>query len=389
MQPVSCNAGFSMFNSDMLTGETVNRLLSDPSPQMRVETAAEVARTLSEEGLSQAERHLAGEILSLLARDLEVAVRQAVAEHAKSCPFLPPSVARRLAEDVESVALPVIRYSSVLSDDDLIAVIQSGSSPKHQAAASREVVSSRVCEALIEYGDDGTVKALLANAGARIPEPGYHKVITDRGTDHEVQRLMIDRALLPMSITERLIGVIAEDLRQELISRQELPPEIAEELAHQGRERTLAQAVKAEDRAAEVRELAKRLHAKDKLTPSLMLRSLCLGDLRFFEAAMALRSGIPIASARLILQDGGGPGFQRLYRKANLPPELSRAFMIAVELVQEVGWAKAQTWRPDYSHIMLARLASEIETSLGADMEAVIASVGRLLAKDPNQALRA
>lgn len=378
-----------MFDSDMLTGETVNRLLSDPSPQMRAETAAEVARTLSGEGLSQAERRMAGDILDLLARDLEVAVRQSVAEHAKSCPFLPPAVARRLAEDIESIALPVIRYSSVLSDDDLIAVIQSGSSPKHRAAASRDVVSSRVCEALIEFGDDGTVKTLLANAGARIAEPGYDKVITDRGADQEIQQLLVGRALLPMSITERLIGIIAEDLRRELISRQELPPEIAEELARQGQERTLAQASKAEDRSVEVRELAKRLHAKDKLTPSLMLRSLCLGDLRFFETALALRSGIPIASARLILQDGGGPGFQRLYRKASLPAELSRAFIIAVELVQEVGWAKAQTWRADYSHIMLARLASEIETSLGSDMEAVIASVGRLLAKDPNPALRA
>ncbi len=378
-----------MFNSDMLTGETVNRLLTDPSPQMRAETAAEVARTLSGEGLSQAERHLAGEVLGLLAQDLEVAVRQSVAEHAKSCPFLPPAVARRLAEDIESVALPIIRYSSVLSDDDLIAVIKSGSTPKHRAAASRDVVTSRVCEALIEFGDDGTVKVLLANAGARIAEHGYHKVLTDKGADQEVQRLMVDRPLLPMSITERLIGVIAEDLRRELISRQELPPEIAEELARQGGERTLAQAAKAEDRSGEIRELAKRLHAKGSLTPSLMLRSLCLGDLCFFEAAMAQRAGIPISSARLILQEGGGPGFQRLYRKTGLPAELSRAFLIAVELVQEVGWSKAQTWRADYSHIMLARLASEIETNLGTDMEAVIASVGRLLARNPNQALRA
>ena len=351
----------------------------------RAETAASVAQALSYGRLSKAERQLAGEILELLARDLEVAVRQAVAEHAKSCPFLPRNVACRLAADVETVALPVIRYSCVLTDDDLIAVIEAGVATKLSAVAARDEITARVSDALIATRNRSAIKVLLGNDGAWISAAGYGRVITDLGDERDVQKLLVARPMLPLSVTERLIAVIAEDLQEELVRRQELPPEIAAELIRQGSEKALAQAVKSEGSESQARELAKRLKAQDRLSPTLLLRALCLGDLRFFEAAMGIIAGIPVASARTVLQDGGLDGFRRLYRKSALPEPLLRPFMIAIELIQEVGWDKAQIWRMQYTYVMLERLASEIETSLGPDVEAVMASVSRLLARDQNR----
>ena len=364
-----------------LSQDSVKRLLSDPSPGARAETAASVAQALSFGRLRKGERELAGEILGLLARDLEVAVRQAVAEHAKSCPFLPRNVACRLAADVEAVALPVIRYSSVLTDDDLIAVIEAGKAAKLSAVAARDELTFRVADKLIASQDHDAIKILLANDGAQISEIGYGQVIADYGTDHDTQRLLVARPMLPLSVTERLIRVIAEDLYTELVSRQELPPEIAAELVSQGGETALAKATQEGGSEAQARDLAKRLKSNGRLSPTLLLRSLCLGDLRFFEAGMGVLAGIPIASARTVLQVGGPDGFRKLYKKSGLPEALLRPFLIATELIQEVGWEKAQTWRPPYSHIMLDRLSSEIETSLGPEFEAVMASVNRLLAQ--------
>jgi len=285
------------------------------------------------------------------------------------------------------VALPVIRYSSVLTDDDLIAVIEAGIATKLSAVAARDEVAVRVSDALIASRNESAIKVLLGNDGARISATGYGRVIADLGAVHDVQKLLVARPMLPLSVTEKLIAVIAEDLYEELIRRQELPPEIAAELIHHGREGALAQAVQAEDSAAQARDLAKRLKSQDRLSPTLLLRALCLGDLRFFEAAMGVLCGIPIASARTVLQDGGPDGFRRLYRKSGLPEPLLRPFLIAIELIQEVGWEKAQTWRMQYTHVMLDRLSSEIETSLGPELEAVMASMSRLLARDQRRAL--
>src|SRR3546814_18088090 len=64
------------------------------------------------------------DIVTVLAQDAIQAVREAVAEHLKSSPYLPRHVALSLAHDVATVAVPVLRCTSVLHDEDLLAVIQ-------------------------------------------------------------------------------------------------------------------------------------------------------------------------------------------------------------------------------------------------------------------------
>ncbi|MEE9125449.1 MAG: hypothetical protein V3U14_13300, partial [candidate division NC10 bacterium] len=108
----------------------VELLLTDPSPRVRAETAAGVAAELSKGSLTENERHIALKIVEVLARDTERQVREAIATHVKSCPFLPRKIANTLAHDVESVAVPIIRYSEVLSDDDLLSVVRSDSVAK-------------------------------------------------------------------------------------------------------------------------------------------------------------------------------------------------------------------------------------------------------------------
>ena len=85
------------------------RLLAEPSAAVRAETAASVAGAFAGERLSERERKVSLDILKVMARDVERQVREALSEHVKSSPLLPPSIARVLAADVESVALPIIQ----------------------------------------------------------------------------------------------------------------------------------------------------------------------------------------------------------------------------------------------------------------------------------------
>ncbi len=107
--------------------ERAESVLGGATPKAKAETAASVAREFTSGTMTQHERQIAVRILSLMARDIEVRVRRAVAEHVKSCPYLPEDLARTLANDIETVALPVIQYASVLGEADLIAIIESGS----------------------------------------------------------------------------------------------------------------------------------------------------------------------------------------------------------------------------------------------------------------------
>src|SRR3546814_9519942 len=65
-------------------------------------------------------------IFRRLVADAEVLVRQALAANLKTTADLPHDLAVALARDVDSVSLPVLKYSEVLTDDDLIEIVQIG-----------------------------------------------------------------------------------------------------------------------------------------------------------------------------------------------------------------------------------------------------------------------
>ena len=90
--------------------------------------AAKVAREFRRGSLTGEERRIAEGIVRAMARDAVLRVRQALAEHLKESNSLPADVARLLANDVEAVAVPVLQYSTVLTDDDLLALVKGANS---------------------------------------------------------------------------------------------------------------------------------------------------------------------------------------------------------------------------------------------------------------------
>jgi len=107
-----------------LSHDYVAQLLSEPSPENRAATAENVGEFYADGEPSEAEKAIAQDIFRAMVRDAEVRVREALAQTLKESPDLPSDVARTLAADVDSVALPVIEYSQVLTDEDLIEILE-------------------------------------------------------------------------------------------------------------------------------------------------------------------------------------------------------------------------------------------------------------------------
>ena len=86
-----------------ISQEDVERLMTDPSPKVRRETADKLTRGYATETLTERERELIEEIFRLLLRDAEVRVRLALAEGLKENPAVPRDVAVALAKDVDDL----------------------------------------------------------------------------------------------------------------------------------------------------------------------------------------------------------------------------------------------------------------------------------------------
>ena len=359
-------AGVPRTMVEKLTHADVMKLLSDPSPDTRADMAAKVAREFRRGSLTGEERRIAEGIVRAMARDAVLRVRQALAEHLKESNSLPADVARLLANDVEAVAVPVLQYSTVLTDDDLLALVKSANSQKLTAIARRRTLSEPVSDAVVRTDDPAAITALVGNEGARIAEPSLQTVLTRHGSRPEVGETLARRSKLPISILEGLVSAASDRLREVLIARHDLPERLASTLVFQARERATVQLISPQSPVSEALELVAHLKKAGRLTPSIVLRALCLGDLTFVEAAFATMARIPVHNARLMIHDAGPLGFKSLYDHVAMPRSLFRAFRIALDVARDTPLDGGEHDRERRERRMIERILTQFE-DIGAD----------------------
>lgn len=370
-----------------LDSRQVERLLNDPSDSARSETAEVVGRLLNTESLSASERALANDIVSILSRDVAQTVREAVARSLRDCPLLPPSIARRLAEDVETVALPILMASEVLSESDLIELVRDGGLAKQLAIANRKTVPTAVSDALIETGRQPVIKTLLANPGAEIDAPALHRIIDGWAGDDEVARAMVERVHLPFTVQQRLVMTISQELCDLLVQRHALPADLISSFVRQGGEGALTRLVRTERTSREVEQLVSRLYAEKRLSATLILRALLEGDLQLFEAAVARLARVPARNARTVMYYGGMIGLRRLYDRTGLPSELFLAVRLGLEVAREFNAGENEVIRPEerpaFSSHVIERIVTAYREIYPAELETVLSQLALKVASPP------
>ena len=352
-----------------------DQMLASPSTRVRAGVAEQVGSLLSAGVLTKSERRTALAIVERLAKDVEQQVRYALARHVESCVVLSSSLARAIAEDVEAISLPFIRVSPVLTDADLLAVIELGNAAKQLAVAGRERVSERVTEALVATGSGSVMTAVLANAGAAVSEASYHKIMDAQGGNDTVQSLMVERSFLPLTVTERLIQSVSDALRDRLIEKHALPRDWADAVVGQAGERALMHGVTASRHPSDAEGLARHLDSQGKLTPTLMMRALCLGDISLFKAGMAVLARISIENVAQLTGDRGPLGFKALYDKTGLPAELFRAYRAALDVVSEIRRERNEGWDLDCVARILDRVTQAYDDACPADLEHLLSQI--------------
>lgn len=332
--------------------------------------------------LTDDERQLAIEVLKWLASHTEVEVRRNLAEHIKSSPLLPHSIALTLAQDIETVATPILEKSLALTDSDLIAIIENGNTAKQRAIAKREVVSDLVSGALVDTGKQEVVSILLANPGADISESSYRKVLGAFAENSEIQERLVDRKMLPFAVQERLIAIVSDDLQERLIEKHSFPLSLAEQFIRQGRERALVQSLSTLKKEDEIEAAAMRIYLKGSMTPTLLLRALAAGQLELFGASIATLARIPSAKARQALREKGTPALCGLYQQSHLPEHLQKAFQVMLENVLRAKRAGAITSQAAMEEQIIDDLIRAYRRLSPDSLESVIFQLSRLDSHD-------
>ncbi len=365
-----------------ITKEDLSKLVQDPSGSNRADTADKISREFSTEGLSDSERVLAEDIFRLMIRDAEVRVRKALAKNLAQTPLVPHDVAATLARDVDEVALPVLEFSEVLNDDDLVDIIgdNADSVEKQRAIASRAHVSEVVSATLVDIGHEDVMVDLMSNQGAEISEVSLQKVVSDFGDNERIQKPMIERNHLPITIAERLVTLVSDRMRSQLISRGHIPEGIVNAVMTQSQESATIGLLGDGVEERDVELLVEHLHTNNRLTSGLILRALCMGDVAFFEAALARRAGVSLINTRILIHDSGPFGLEAIYNKAGLPEHFFPGVRAAIEVARETSFDGEERDKERYSRRMIERVLTQYgDLGVEFDSDDVDYLMGRML----------
>jgi uncharacterized protein (DUF2336 family) len=371
-----------VFMAASLSSYDVARLLSEPSADLRAELAGKVAADLSANGLTPAEVALAQDIVRVLARDVEETVRASLSRALRHSSNLPRDVARKLAEDIEFVALPMLADSLVLTDEDLVEIVRIGSSLKQEAVASRPNLTETVSDALITHGQEPAVVVLMQNNTATIAEDTFHRAVTRFAANDRVKEAMVLRETLPITVAERMVTMVSKALQNHLVKAHDLAPATAANIVLTSREHAILRlSVGASD--DELRHMIAQMHRNGRLTPSLILRAICTGDIAFFEAAMAARSEVPLDNAQILIHERSRKGLVALYRKAEMPEALLVAVQAAVDVVDELRFDGEARDLERFRERVISRVLTLVETVDAADADYLLEKLGDVLVHAP------
>ena len=304
-----------------LSFQDITRLLAEPSVQMRMELGDRIGELLADVRLAPGEIALAHDIVRILASSVEEQVRASLSRNLRNARSLPRDVAKKLADDIDTVALPMLADSLMLSDDDLVEIVRYGSLPKQTTIAGRPNLTEVVSDALIVHAQEPAVVVLMNNKTARIAEASFNRAVTRFADSDRVKRAMVLRDVLPITVSERLATLVSRELQQHLVKTHALSPEAAANIVLAAREQAIIRlSVGSSD--DELQRMVTQMQHNGRLTPTLMLRALCTGDIAFFEAALAVKGDVPLENAQRLIHDSSRQGFAALYRKAALPQAL-------------------------------------------------------------------
>ena len=332
----------------------VERLMSDPSPQRKIETVSRIVDNIPVMKANSDELRLAQEIVRRLAGDVEVAVRQAIAWQVAHCPVIPLDVAQKLAKDVASVAFPVLRYAA-LSDDDLVDAVQSGCSRKAVAVASRDAVSEKVSEAVVASDNVKAIVLLMGNVGARISTPVLHGVLDKYAVIPAVTKVVAERPELTADVVARLVVVVSEGVRRELAKQHGIDEKTLSSLVERGQDAALVLTLQPiADSVEQIEPFLRRLEELGRLTPAFLFRSLCAGEVEMFRLGLSVRGRLPLMAVDELLDDRGPLGLPALMKRCEIPLSLLPAYKAAIVAWRDIAYDGTDVELPKFQSVVLS-----------------------------------
>jgi uncharacterized protein (DUF2336 family) len=289
-------------------------LARDRSPESRARLAMEISGYLTDEDTesSAQERGIATEILRRLIHDIEVPIRRTLAERLARGPNVPRDLIIDLANDAVEVARPILLGSEMLTDEDLLEVIEHRTLRHRLTIAMRQRLSETLSAALVAAGENEVIRTLLENKTARIGRETFQQIVERSRGATELHEPLLRRHDLDAKLAVRMYGWVSAALQRHIAMNYDVDQKLLgraiadafnEIIADHGRVAALGDTTD---------KLAAALAAGTCADPTILVGLLRAGEVALFEAVFARLAGLPISKVRRAIYEPGGKALAQL-----------------------------------------------------------------------------
>ena len=255
---------------------------------------------------------------------------------------------QRLARDAaDVVACPVLEFSPLLSDLDLLEIIErGGDSGRLTAISRRHGVGEQVADAIVATQNEGAITALLDNGSAQIREEALDGLVAAALEVSVWQEPLVRRPRLPSSAARKLAGFVASSLLDLLNARNDLDRETASLVAREVERRIGHEAAETAEKGRETangegetdKTRARRMFEAGELDDRALMQALNGGDRGLVRHGVALRADLPLSLIDHVLAAHSAKGVTAL---AVTPGFLRSEAMLDGFGVREESWRDA------------------------------------------------
>ncbi len=281
-------------------------LAREPSSEKRRELLREMTDLFmaGPSSYSETENNQFGDILSTVAREMEMEVRQNLATRLSSVPSAPRSLIVQLASDEISVAGPVLARSKVLQEADLIALAKLKSQEHLHAIAGREEVSLAVSDAIVARGDEKVLVRLASNAGAALSLEAMETLTEKAANVEALRRPMVSRADLPPHLLNEMFFAVSAELKRVIMNRMaDLDPTIIDGAIRQTERRMKMRASAPDPEQVKADAFVAQLAKSGPVTESMLVNLAKQKRVAETTVVFAKLAGLDLATTKRVLGD--------------------------------------------------------------------------------------
>jgi uncharacterized protein (DUF2336 family) len=294
-------------------------VIASASADARRQLAGELAGLTANPETPSGERDaVIGSILKL-AVDPVLDVRRTLAEGLAVAETVHRDIVFTIIADEDEIALPFLSLCRALDASMMLAIVRAGDLARQMQIALRTDVATGAVQHIVDKSALPVCVALFDNPSVRLDEKQFRILYARFGHAPQIVERLLACEDLPLDIRILQARRASNRIHQLLAERGWVPANDGAEIVADAEE-TAVLNILATAGPEELQRVVRFLTAKNMLTPSILMRAACLGEMEIVERVLAHLCDMSHGRTAQIMYGRGSVSLRAVYKRAGLPP---------------------------------------------------------------------